>query len=243
MRRVRFGLLLGLLVAACVWIPVERESVRVGSDLANPPFAWVDDAGIERGRDVEMMQWLADRAWLRLEWVRMPFEELLDAVAEGRVDVVCATLGVTPERAERVDFTRPYFVTELRVVVPTGSARSLDDLTGRRVGAGAGTTSERAVRAKLPNVVGVFENKTGHPTAQRLLEGELAAAVMDGPAAAAMTADSQGRLEILPYVLDEERYSLAVDPDRPGLRDALDAALRDADREGHAATWNKSHGL
>lgn len=225
-------------LASCATAP----PMRVASDLANPPFAWVDEDGTPRGRDVTMMEWLADRVGRQLVWERMPFDELLTALEDGRADVVCATLGITPERALRVDFTRPYFETELAIVVPAGSAASVADLEGRRVGAGAGTTSERAVRSKLPGAVGVFENKTGAGTAERLARGELDAAVMDAPAAAAMVAESEGRLERLDVVLDAERYALALARGQPELLAALDAALREAHRSGLGDAWNEEFG-
>jgi len=174
--------------------------------------------------------------------VRMPFDELLGALEEGRADVVCATLGITPERARRVDFTRPYFETELAVLVPSQGPRSLAELDGRRVGAGAGTTSERAVRSKLPRAIGVFENKAGRGTAERLIGGELEAAVMDGPAAEAMVAASAGRLVRLDVVLDAERYALALTRGQPGLLAALDAALEEAHESGRSAAWNEEFG-
>ena len=147
------GALLVCLCAACASGPYGAAPLRVGSDLDNAPFAFVDGSGSARGRDVEMMQELAARLGRELVWVRMPFADLLPAVEEGAVDAVCATMGITPERAERVAFTRPYYHTAIAVVVRAGDDEptSLADLDGMRVSGAAGTTSERAVRLHLPN--------------------------------------------------------------------------------------------
>jgi polar amino acid transport system substrate-binding protein len=215
------------------------------SDLDNRPFAWVDEDGTPRGRDVEMMTLLAARVGRPLEWRREPFERLLPLVEAGEADVVCATLGVTPERAERVLFTEPYFHTEIAVVVRAGDGepRSLAELGGKRVSGAAGTTSERAVRTKLLYAVGVFENKTGGATDQRLLGGEIDAAVMDGPAADAMVAASGGHLLRLAQTLDGEHYALALPKDRAKLARALDCALGELDRSGALAALNAAYGL
>jgi polar amino acid transport system substrate-binding protein len=219
------------------------ETLVVGSDLDNAPFAYVGANGKPAGRDVEMMAMLAERLGLELEWRRMPFEALLDACERGDVDVVCATLGITPERAERVLFTEPYFSTSIAVVTRAGAGepQALADLDGRRVAAGAGTTSERAVRSRLPAALGVFENKTGLDAAARLAAREVDAVVLDGPAADALVAASGGRLRRLAEALAAERYALALPPDRPLLRGTLERGLRELDGE-----WKRldaRHGL
>ena len=220
-------------------------SIVVASDLDNPPFAGVDAQGRPTGRDVEMMQLLAERLGRPLEWKRMPFEELLPAAERGEVDAVCATLGITPEREERVLFTNTYYETAITVLVRTGSGepRTIGALKKKRVGAGSGTTSERAVRRRLEGSYGIFENKEGLPTARRLLENELDAAVMDGPAADAIVASSNGKLTRLPENLDAERYGIALPRSKAGLRERLNHALRELQASGELASLNEKHGL
>jgi ABC-type amino acid transport substrate-binding protein len=223
----------------------ELPALLVASDLDNRPFAWVDEEGVPRGRDVEMMHAVAHLLHKRLEWDRRPFDQLLPALQAGEVDVVCATLGITPEREELVAFTRPYFETEIAVVVRAGAGEpdSLAALAGRKLSAGAGTTSERAVRQHLPAAVGVFENKAGLPTAERLRSREVDGAVMDGPAADALVAASGGTLRRLPESLGPERYALALPRDREALRDELNQALTVFERAGSLRRWDEKYGL
>ncbi len=199
----------------------------VASDLDNPPFAYLDAGGEPSGRDVEMMRALAQRLGQPLEWKRLPFEELLPAAERGEVDVVCATLGITPERAERVLFTRPYFETSIAVLVRSGPGEpaTLAALAGRRVAASAGTTSERAVLSRLPDCVSVLENKGGLDAAQRLTSREVDAVAMDAPAADRIVRESGGAVTRLPEDLAEERYALALPKDRVALRARLDQLL------------------
>jgi len=230
-----------LLISGCA----APASITVVSDLDNRPFAWVDEAGVPRGRDVEMMELLAERIGRPLVWRREPFDRLLPLVESGEADLVCATLGITPERAERVAFTRPYFHTEIAVVVRSGDGepRTLSDLGGKRVSGAVGTTSERAVRTRLLYAKGVFENKTGSGTGERLLVGEIDAAVMDGPAADALVAGSGGRLARLEQTLDGEHYALALPLGHADLAKALDRALEHLERTGVLAALNASYGL
>lgn len=230
---IRAALLLSsvLLCVACAAAselragPAGGAALVVASDLDNAPFAHVDAEGRPAGRDVRMMERVGAVLGREVRWRRMPFEDLLAACAAGEVDVVCATLGVTQERARSVRFTRPYFETSLAVVVRTGEGEpaSLADLAGRRVAAGAGTTSEAAVRRVLRYSHGVF----GAKSVEALRAGEVAAAAMDRPAARAVVAASRGELALLDEPLAPESYALAVRPAPPGEEDVL---VRDLDR-------------
>ena len=217
----------------------------VGGDLDNRPFAWVDDRGRPRGRDVEMMTELGRRLGREVVWQRLPFEQLLEAAEHGRVEVVCATLGHTPERQERVDFTRPYFETTLDVVVRRGRCEpaALADLAGRRVGAGPGTTAERALRELLPEALAVTANPEGRDGAARLADGELDALVLDGPSAVALVSRHRTRLMRLPAALAHESYALVLPRGRAQLREALNAALLATTAEGLRDRWNARHDL
>lgn len=244
----RIRLLAGLLAFLCACAAPDsrddaRAVVRVASDLDNRPFAWVDDQGRPAGRDVEMMQRLAEACGFELEWKRMAFAELLGALETRAADVVCATIGVTSEREARVDFTRPYFETTQAVLVRTGAGepRWLSELTGRRVAASADTTSGRAARARLGQSELVFESKAGLSPAERLLAREVDGVVLDRPAADAHARASDGALAVLGEQLAVERYALAVRPDDPELRERLDAAL--AGCAGALAEFDRAYGL
>ncbi len=225
--------------------PDAAPPLVVASDLDNMPFAGVDEDGRAVGRDVEMMEAVAAAMGRTVRWHRAPFETLLPAAQGGFADVVCATLGVTEERAEKVAFSRPYFETVVTVVVRAGPGepRGWDDLDGLRVAAGKGTTSEEAVRAKLPRAVLVTEAKEGLTSAERLLLGDVDGIAMDGPAADALVVGSGGALATLHTPLARERYALALPMDRADLLAAVDAALRQFERSGQMDRWNGKWGL
>ena len=208
--------------------PVDPTAIVVVSDLDNMPFAGIDEFGLPVGRDVEMMQMLAGMLGRPLEWHLRPFDELLPLIEAGAADVACATLGITEARREHVEFSRPYFVTTLAVVVRAGEhePKSLAELSGKKVSAGAGTTSELAVREMLAFATPVFENKSGAPTRERLLSGEIDAAVMDGPAADALVSQAPGFLMKLQEDLGSELYALAIPKGRPEFVAELNAALK-----------------
>ena len=255
--------LLALLCAGLLPACSSTPPIVVGSDLDNAPFAYVDTNGNAAGRDVEMMVAIAHMLDRELTWKRIEFDELLPAAEAGRVDVVCATLGVTPERSRLVDFSRPYFVTELVVLVREApdAPQTLNDLKYRKVAAGAGTTSQRAIEQLLPDSKGVFAaegegadaNGNANATAgastdaaspvELLLAGQVDAVVMDGPAADAALAAQPGQLRRLPGLFTPEHYALALPKNQSALRTQIDECLRKLQLGGSLERWNGKYGL
>lgn len=199
----------------------------VASDLSNPPFAFVDADGRPAGQESEMLRAIAADLGYEIEWRRIEFGLLIEAVRGGEVDLVCATMGVTEKRAKEVDFSQPYFSTQIAAVVRRGpgEAQSLADLVGARVSAARGTTSEDAVREALPRAQWIFDRKEGISIVDALETGSIDAAVMDGPNAEALAAAQPG-LRVLPQPLAVERYAIAVAKGNDRLRVRIDAAIR-----------------
>jgi ABC-type amino acid transport substrate-binding protein len=252
MRRLLLSLLLVLpaLLEACQGPDAESAPTRVddrlivGCDFANPPFAsGAPQAPV--GRDIEMMHRLGEMLRQPVEWQLVPFGELFHRLERGEIDVICATVGITPDREERVLFTRPYFRTRIALVARAGPGEpvNLTQLAGKKVGAAPRTSSERAVRLRLPFSACLPSSKTGSTAGELLLAGELDALAMDGPNAERLVRESGGRMVLLAESLEEERYALAVSKLRPRLRQRLDQAVAALDRQGVLAELDRAHGL
>mgnify|MGYP002630947354 CR=1 FL=1 len=246
MNQLRYLLLLSLLFLSCASTP-EKTAVRwrVGADLANPPFAWVEEDGEVRGRDVEMAQALAKDMGVELVWVRMDFDRLLDSLAAGEIDSVIATLGSTPERATRVLLSMPYYSTSLRALVRVGEKepKSLDELAGRPVSAGLGTTSELALRARLPQAIVAKPSEKGTTSIERLLAGEVDALVMDGPDALDYAREQPEELAVLQTALAQENYVVAIRPDAQDWLLRINSALARMHAAGKLKELDRKFGL
>lgn len=123
----------------------DAGKIVVGTSADYPPFEFVDEAGNTTGFDVELMNEIAKRMGVTVEWVDMPFDSLIAAVQEGKIDASIAAFNYDPERDESVDFTDAYYTTEDSFTVLDGFAGDLSDpmnLANFIVGAQSGTVQD-----------------------------------------------------------------------------------------------------
>ncbi len=123
----------------------EAGKVVVGTSADYPPFEFVDEAGTMMGFDVELMTEVAKRMGVEVEWSDMPFDSLIAAVQESKIDMSIAAFNYDEERDTMVDFSDAYYTSEDAFVVAesfTGDLTNPEDVAAYKVGAQSGTTQD-----------------------------------------------------------------------------------------------------
>ncbi len=88
----------------------------------------------------------------RVDFFQVTNEQRFPALQHDLVDMVLSQITITPDRADQVNFSIPYYVTREAILVPKGSSiRSFEDLKGKRIAVTAGSISIRRMRAALPD--------------------------------------------------------------------------------------------
>lgn len=85
----------------------EGEPIRVAT-MSDSPFSFVRD-GKWTGMELELVYRLAARLHRPVQADNYEFAAMIPAVNTNRVDIICSGLFITPERAEKVLFSEPYF--------------------------------------------------------------------------------------------------------------------------------------
>lgn len=117
-------------------------TLRVATFPDNRPWVFRDEQGRLVGFEVDLIGAVASRLGTKVDFVFMPFSELLAQVASGQVDLAVCSITITDERRARVDFTQPYYETSQGVVMlKSERIRTLAELAGKRVATAAGTTN------------------------------------------------------------------------------------------------------
>jgi polar amino acid transport system substrate-binding protein len=146
-------LILALLLAACQQTAAgshldqiqDAGKIVVGTSADYPPFESVDESGNFVGFDIALIQEIGRRMDLEVEIQDMPFDSLIAAVQEGKLDLAISAFNYTEERDRTVDFTDPYYNAEDAILVSegfTGTINTPEDLAGYVIGAQTGTTQD-----------------------------------------------------------------------------------------------------
>jgi polar amino acid transport system substrate-binding protein len=123
----------------------QAGTIKVGTSADYPPFESVDASGNKVGFDIELMAEIAKRLDVKLEWVDMPFDSLVAAVQEGKIDASISSFNYSEERDQMIDFSDAYFTSEDAFTVADGFAGTIanpQDVSKFKVGVQTGTTQD-----------------------------------------------------------------------------------------------------
>jgi len=204
----------------------ELGKVIIGNNAEWPPFEYVDEDGNIVGFDPELMAAIAEEAGFEFEFVNTRWDGIFVALASGEFDAVMSAATITPERAETVDFSDPYFDAGQMIAVraDTTDITGPEDLAGKKVGVQLGSTGDIWLTDETEAEVIRYEENT--LAFQALANGDVDAAVCDSPTAIELVkANPEMNLKVLEGVYTEEQYGIAVNKDRPDLLEAINRGL------------------
>lgn len=127
---------------------IESGKIRISTDLAIPPSGMLDAELKPVGSDVETAKLLAEDWGLELEFIETTGATRIPNLQTEKADIVISTLSVTPQRAEVIDFSKPY--AGLQSVIGAPAAAQItgwDDIRGKTVTVTRGTTQDTELTA------------------------------------------------------------------------------------------------
>ena len=203
--------------------------LTIGSCLDYQPFEYYKEGKLT-GYDVEIMEEVAKRLGLKIEWVKANFKTIFTALDGGQFDAVAAASTITPERQQVVDFSIPYYDANQSLTVnvsKTPDIKTVDDLKkGDVVGAQAGTTGRDWVNDHLVSKGIELKEFTEAPTAFTDLEaGNITAIVNDEPSSRAEIV-SRPDLQVVQPIVTKEQYGIALRKQNTDLEKAVNDAMK-----------------
>lgn len=127
-------------------------SIKIGTEGAYPPFNNLESDGTLVGFDVDIAKALCEEMKANCEFVTQDWDGIIPALLAGKFDAIIASMSITEERKEKVDFTNKYYNTPPAIAVPKDSdiAEATDAaLAGKTMGAQSSTTHSNYAEAKL----------------------------------------------------------------------------------------------
>jgi polar amino acid transport system substrate-binding protein len=220
---------------------VEDGKLVVASDLANPPFDFVNESTAEaQGFEVDLMDALAERLGLTCEYLpAMKFDSIIPLIKQGgKADVGVSNFTITDNRKQEIDFTDPYIDSNQGLVTRVGSDKTDEDALNDAsvtIAVQSGTTGASWVEENLPQAQIVsLDDPVAAVTG--VSTGLYDAAVADLPVMQYLCTNSFTDCQVSLEIPTGEQYGIVVSKDNPGLTAALNDALTDLEADGTIST-------
>ena len=133
------------------------------TDQAYPPFSYIDESGEVVGFDVDISKEIAKRLGVDYKVETPSWEIIVAGNWNGRWDICVCSMTPTAERAQVLDFVNEYYAAPAVIVVnvDNNEIKGAADLTGKKIGAQAGTTYEKYLLKELKIEMRSEERRVG----------------------------------------------------------------------------------
>nr|CAD6414103.1 amino acid ABC transporter [Rhizobium sp. Q54] len=129
-----------------------QEKVVIATEGAYPPFNYTDTDGSLKGFDVDIANALCEQMKANCEIVTNDWDGMIPALQAKKFDAIIASMSITPERLQQVDFSKKYYNTGPAIAVPKDSEiTDLEGLKGKTLGAQTSTTHANYAEKHMPD--------------------------------------------------------------------------------------------
>jgi ABC-type amino acid transport substrate-binding protein len=237
-------MMVGIAAAGVLDRVVQEKAIRIAYREDAPPFSFKDKIGEPAGFMVDLCRAVAKKVAeernlpsLSVVYVPVTAADRFDAITQEKADLLCEPTSVTLSRRQLVDFSIPTFLDGASLIVRADGPKKLNELTGRKVGVAAGTTTEESLRNSLKDAgIGaeVVAAETHRDGLTMLDEGKISAYFADRSILLFLIKDSKApeKLRLADDYLSVEPYALALPRGDSDFRLAVDRALSHIYRSG-----------
>lgn len=219
--------------------------ITIGVFDSNPPFGYIDSKSHNlAGYDIDFANEIAKKLGVKLELQPTNPANRIPLLASKKVNVIVADFTITPERAQQVEFSTPYFIGGQKFLAPKGKFTQQQELANAKIGAVKGTTEEQELRKDFPNAKVLSYDEISLALVA-LRNGNVQAITQDGALLAGLLAKApdKSKYAISPYTLSVEKIGIAVNKGEGRLLSKVNQTLVELEKNGRAVQiYNKWFG-
>lgn len=193
----------------------QRDRLIVGIRNDAPPFGFKDKNGFTVGYDADLARLIAKGILgdeKKVEFVPVTASDRIMKLNSGEVDCLIATMSITTQRQQFLNFSTPYYMAGQAILVRSSSkATSLRDFTGKKLIIVFGSTSEKNLRSNVPEVT-VIGYKTYNDAYNALKNGKADGIVADDTVLLGFSTNDKS-VKLLPKRYSKEPYAVVFRKD------------------------------
>jgi polar amino acid transport system substrate-binding protein len=160
----------------------DGRTVVVAHDATWPPMEFMDENRNLVGYSIDYIDAVAKEAGFTVEHKSVAWDGIFTGLAGKKYDLIASSVTITAERAQKMDFSIPYYEVRQAVIVPNNTTyATMKDFKGKSLGAQIGTTGYMAIKAN-DDITAKTYDEIGLAMAA-LVTGRLDGVVCDDPVA------------------------------------------------------------
>jgi len=214
----------------------------VGVKYASPPFGSLNPStNRPEGFDIDIAEAIGKKILGgngNVELKKVDTSTRIPLLQQGEIDLSVATITITNDRKKQVDFSEPYLPSGMAIMVPSKSSiTSPPDLRGKTNCITAGSVAGDLVANALQSKYGVSTQRTvldSYPTCLLALKQGRVDFIGTDQGILLGLAKGGGDLKVIPGLLTDEPWGIAVRKGNDKMVAAVNNALNELFRDG---TW------
>ena len=148
--------------------------VRIGVMGEQAPWGSIDASGQNVGYDVDVARLIAQELGVKVEFVPNVVAARIPNLLTGKVDLQMAVMGMYPDRAKVVQFSKPY--AGLKIILLASKKHKIEkieDAKNLRIGVPRGAAQDKAITTLLGDIPNIRRFDDDSSTMQALVSGQV----------------------------------------------------------------------
>ncbi|NQN54745.1 transporter substrate-binding domain-containing protein [Streptococcus suis] len=193
------------------------------------------------GADIELAKEIGKELGVEVEFSAMSFDNVLNSVQNGKVDLAISGISATEERAKVFDFSIPYYTSTNKLIINKANSSlftSISSLESGTIGVQKGSIQQKIANDLLPNASKISISSNGE-LVNELKAGKIDGIIFEEPIAKAYVAKN-GDLMIVDTEIESnytDAYAVALPKGSTALKEKVDTVIEKLVSEGKFDTF------
>jgi len=213
----------------------QDQDLRIAFDVPYKPFEYRNDEGELTGFEVELAEAMCEEMKANCEFVIQAWDGMIPGLMARKFDLIMSSMSITEERAERVNFSEPYYITPAGWFARdsfSADVTDMDAMEDKTVGVQRGTTMDTYVTENMGGVVNIKRYTTAEDMVLDLEGQRLDVVFVDYPVGEETILNREGFKEVGEPVKLGQGVGVAMRKRDRELAEEVNAALKRLKEDG-----------